>query len=227
MPAAVPRGRDAREASGRRRKRALGAADVMDQRTSSSNDGEEPGIGRAVPAGGHLWRSATLGMAEVSFAPCSPQMLSEWESCTRGLDERLARTAEGKIEEMIATDGPVATLLRCMVREELDAHVERQPKMESLFAGITKEGREAVFNAIKTTTAARSADLMTKSQVVTAIGTAVSYKNIREMLPEALSRRIISISKDETTLNDVSTIALPAASKKRESYANNEFDKVV
>lgn len=55
----------------------------------------------------------------------------------------------------------------------------------------------------------------------------MGYKKIRELLPEVLSRRIISISKDETTLHDVSTIAFPAVSKKRKSYANNEFDKVV
>lgn len=162
MPSTVHRGRAAREAPGRRRKRALGAADVMEQRSLSSHDGEEAGLGRAAMAGGHLSPSDTGGIAAAIFAHSRPQMQSEWESCTRGLDESLARIVEGKIEAMIAPNGPVATVLRCLVREELDAHVKRQPRMESLLAGITKDVREAVVNAIKTTPAPRSTDQMTK-----------------------------------------------------------------
>lgn len=162
----------------------------------------------------------TRGLAEALFLHSKPHILSEWGAHSQALDERLVAAVERKIADMVDPAGPLASVVRCLVREELDAFTERQPKVDNALGNVIKEVREAVVQAIRTTPQMRTADQMTKTEVNAAISIAVGYKKIRDLLPEVLSRRITAIAKDaDSELHDVSTISFPAASKKRKSYS--------
>lgn len=128
---------------------------------------------------------------------------------------------------MMVPDGPLASIILCTVKEEVDARAERQPKMETLGNQMTKKVSEAVIHVIKTTPRMRAVDDMSKSELSVSVYAAVGSKKIRELLPEVLHRRITAIAADESSPDDVLNIGFPAASKKRKTYSNTEFDKVV
>lgn len=232
MPVTPARTRNAAAAAGTARKRSRSAAaDVTAPSRASEDATDDVGPGTQVagvtasPA--NLSPTDTRGIVEAIFLHSKPYLLSEWANCARGLEERMVSAVERNTTELLDPAGPLAGHLRCLVREELDAHMERQPQIDDIVAGVTKDIRAAVIHAIKTTPLSRSTDQMTKAEVSAAVATAVGYKKIRELLPEVLSRRILAISQDDSELHDVTTISFPAASKKRKSYANAEFDKVI
>lgn len=228
MPGAASRARGGVAAAATTRKRSRSAAYDVPAGLSDEDDADEV-LGGSTPNArtARLSPGDTRGIAEAIFQHSKPLMLSEWSTIAGRLEEQVLLAVKGETAKLVTSDGELAALVRCLVREELDAFAERQPKMDATLAGVKADVREAVVNAIKTTPAARSADQMTKAEVCAAIGTAVGYKKLRDLLPEVLSRRVVAIAKDDSDLHDVTTISFPAASKKRKSYANTEFDKIV
>lgn len=220
-------------AAGGGRKRSRAAAQDLPSLSSSEQDhiaeagADTPATGARSPPP-PLSPEDTRGIAEALFLHSKPQLSSVWEAHTRAVDERLEAVVERKIADIVDPAGAMASMVRCLVREELDASAERRPQVDNVLGNVVKEVRDTVVQAIRTTPQMRTADQMTKTEVNAAISTAVGYKKIRDLLPEVLSRRITAIFKDDASdIRDVSTISFPAASKKRKSYANIEFDKVV
>lgn len=139
----------------------------------------------------------------------------------------MLKAIEDKFEKLCKAESERRTMLRTIVREEIEAHGERQPKLSDLSAGITQNVRASVLHVIKATPRVRNVDQMSKEKVADAIGMAVGVKTICELLPHVLSRRSTAIALEATTPNDVCTISFPAAIKKRVTYSNTEFDKIV
>lgn len=89
---------------------------------------------------------------------------------------------------------------------------------------------QAVERVIKTTPQMRSADRMSKEELGdVAKRAAGGLKRLRELFPDVLSKRILSLvatTADEELL-DVLTAAFPCSSKKAKSFSNIEFEKMV
>lgn len=113
------------------------------------------------------------------------------------------------------------------MKKEVEAHAERQAMIETLGNKMTNNVREAVIRVITTTPRMREVDDMSKGELSLAVYAAVGPKKIRELLPEALNRRINAIAADATSPDDVLNIGFSAASKQRKTTSNDEFDKFV
>lgn len=119
-------------------------------------------------------------------------------------------------------DGRLASDIRCIVKEEVEAHAERQQKMETLGNKMIKKVSEAVIHVIKTTPRMRAVEDMSMGELSLAVYAAVGPKKVRELLPEVLNRGITAIAADAASPDDVHTIGFPSARKKQKTYSNIE-----
>lgn len=185
--------------------------------------------GRPAPTGpiGAL-PGAVAATASLSTSDTEGISRAIWEHNRADVVSRqsILRAFQDALNAVIVPNGPLASVIRCTVKEEVEAHAERQAKIETLGNKMTNKVSEAVIRVIKTTPRMRAVDDMSKGELSLAVYAAVGPKKIRELLPDVLNRRINAIAADATSPDDFLNIGFPAASKKRKTYSNDEFDKV-
>lgn len=188
---------------------------------------------RGGPAVPHLSPTDTAGIARAIFQHAQPELLMAQESILEALGDTMTALLDKKFAALVEKDGALAELTRGIIKEEIAAYGERQPKAEDVADGIAQKVSATVVKCIKTTPQIRSADQMGREELNATVAKAVGgFKTFRNLLPGVLNRRISTIDADARKdggegAEDVLTISFPAASKKNQTYSNTEFDKMI
>lgn len=147
-----------------------------------------------------------------------------------GVETRLSALIHSRFDALVDSSGALNVMVGAKVKEELELHTERQPSADSLADSTAKKVCAAVRHTIATTPQFRSADQMSKDELVVAARRAAGGpKKLRELFPEILVKRILALvegASDEEIL-DVLTISFPSSNKKAKTFSNTEFEKMV
>lgn len=147
-----------------------------------------------------------------------------------GVETRLSALIHSRFDALVDSSGALNVMVGAKVKEELELHTERQPSADSLADSTAKKVCAAVRHTIATTPQFRSADQMSKDELVVAARRAAGGpKKLRELFPEILVKRILALvegASDEEIL-DVLTISFPSSNKKAKTFSNTELEKMV
>lgn len=224
------------------RKRALPAPPPADTTDEEEADGTRNNMTvdaptaaglRVEPAVAPLSPTDTAGIAQAIFEHSRPEWLTAQKSIVTSMEELVSSLLDEKLAALVDKGGPLASLTRGIVKEEVNAYSERQPHADTVADGITQKVTTAVLQVIKTTPQTRSADQMGREELTATVTKAVGgFKRFRTLLPGVLNRRITALAEDarkngRAAAEDVLTISFPAASKKNKTYSNTEFDKMI
>ncbi|KAK1862481.1 hypothetical protein I4F81_005049 [Pyropia yezoensis] len=139
-----------------------------------------------------------------------------------GVETRLSALIHSRFDALVDSSGALNVMVGAKVKEELELHTERQPSADSLADSTAKKVCAAVRHTIATTPQFRSADQMSKDELVVAARRAAGGpKKLRELFPEILVKRILALvegASDEEILD---------LEKKAKTFSNTELEKMV
>lgn len=164
-------------------------ADDSDDAKLGTVSGNQVAADAAKDDGGST-SAAALRLANAVYSHAKPLMATHLKEITTKFECKVVQ----KMSEVLSQTGEMAKLFRCLVREELDSHLERQPKMDAITNEITKAVTAAVFQVVKTTPQKRTLEQMSRPGVTAAVIVAVGYRKVRVVLPEILRWRIRSLA---------------------------------
>lgn len=112
----------------------------------------------------------TARIAKEIFQHSRPYLLDTQKDILDAVDDG--------VDEMMREGGPVASIFRTIIREELAAFEARQPSPAVLGENISKTVVEGVKQVVKTTSRARTVDEMGRKKLHAAVLTTIDVDTI-------------------------------------------------